>query len=819
MKTYLSDFKVGIRQFQKSPGSLLFAVAAYAIGLGLVTLMLTMIFGVARGTPNYEKIDQMVTMRWDPATEHLWKNGNQFSNWRYVVFEDFEAEQTSFAHLSALRGIAFNVLLDGQPERVSGYQVTPDFFKALNAKPLMGRFFSNEDVRAEIERSVVISHSFWQNELKSDPDIVGKGLTLNGGAYTVLGVAREGFDFVSESQIWVPSKRQEDESRGVGQGHLVVGLLRDDVSLAQANAEFNSLAKRFQELYPDTNTGFTTVLFEPLGALYLPENIRNLFDVMLLCSVLVLLIACANVANILSTRMLGRTKELAIRSSLGAGRQRLVAQLLVEGLFIAILGGLGGWAVGEVTSKAVWNFVMSSDNVSLPSWMNVNIDFKELGLLFVATLVSSLLAGVLPALRASRTNVNEVLKDNSRTSSGIAIGRISKLLVVLQMSFSLGLLIAAGAMVKTVQAAQQYSPPYDTERMLIARIDLSGERYDTNQKKWAFYEELRQRLESIPGVRAAGFSSAYDLMYNWNSVMKIEGTEYDRREDFPRMRNEIVSNSYFEGLGISIIEGRGFTAFDVAQEEGNNDGVIVVNKFLADTYWPGQSPIGKRIRDTWDDEGPWLEVVGVVGETEMLGPGAQDEASRAGFYQPLGQRSWLSTPTVYLYAESDPLALVEPFRRAVLEIDPSLSPHRIKRVDTAVKDNQFGLYFFRNMFGLFGIGALILASVGIYGVMSFSVVQRTMEYGIRRSLGAPSSRVTVLIFRRGALQAGLGIVIGLLFGYALVGLVRQMIDEVRGDVMSFLVPTLCIVAISILALWMPSKRVNSVELADVLRES
>lgn len=816
MNEFLGDFKVGIRQFLKAPGSLFFAVIAYAIGLGLVALMLALILGVGRAEPDYEKIDRLYTMRWDPATEHLWKNGAQFSNWRLVTFEDFEAEQSSFAHISALRDTAFNVVLDGVPERISGYQVTPDFFKALGVEPHLGRFFSNEDHRGEIDRSIIISYSFWQNELKADPDIVGKGLNMNGGIYTVLGVAKEGFDFVAESKIWVPVQKDPDDSRAVGHGYLVLGMLKKDVSLSEATAEYNNLAKQFESLYPDSNTGYEAVLFEPLGALYLPEDVRNLFDVMLACSGLVLLIACANVANILSSRMLGRTKELAIRASLGAGRSRLVIQLLVEGLVIALLGGLGGWVVGEVTSHAVWNFVVSAENVTLPSWMHMNLNLKVLGLLFVATLFASVLAGLIPALRASRANVNEILKDSSRTSSGLSIGKISKTLVVLQMSFSLGLLIAAGALVKTVQGAREYDPPYDTSKMLIARIDLSGPRYDSNEKKWEFYRELHQGLKRIPGVRAAGFSSSFDLMYNWNSTMMIEGSEYERREDFPQMRNEVVSNSYFEELDIPILEGRGFTQFDVDPE--SKDGVIVVNKFLADTYWPGESPLGKRIKDTWDEEGPWLEVVGVVGETEMLGPGAQDDASRAGFYQPLGQRSWLANPTVFMYAEGDPLALVRPLRQLLLQIDPELSPYRVKRVDTAVKDNQFGLYFFRNMFGLFGIGSLILASVGIYGVMSFSVMQRSMEYGIRRSLGASSGAVVSLVFKRGAFQTLIGVFLGVGFGYLLMLVIRQAILELRGDITSFTIPTLFILSVSILALWVPSWKVSRLDLADTLRE-
>ncbi|EDY83516.1 efflux ABC transporter, permease protein [Verrucomicrobiia bacterium DG1235] len=815
MKEYLNDFKVGMRQFLKAPGSLVFAVMAYSVGLGLVTVMLALIFGVARAEPDFEKIDRLYTMRWDPDTEHLWKNGNQFQNWRLVTFEDFEAEQTSFSYITAVRNAAFNVTFDGEPERISGYRVSPDFFRALGVQPHAGRFFNSEDERAALDNSIVISYSFWQNELKGDPDIVGKGLPMNGGVYSVVGVSQEGFDFIAEGQIWVPNQRDENDSRAVGHGYFVAGILKEGVTIGEANAELNNLAKQFEELYPDSNTGYISVLIEPLATIYLPPDVRNLFHVMLACSGLVLLIACANVANLLSSRMLGRTKELAIRASLGAGRRRLIVQLLLEGVFIACLGGLGGWAIGEVMSRLVWNFIVSSENVTLPSWMDMSVDLKVLGMLFSATLVASLLAGLIPALRASRTNVNDVLKDSSRTSSGLVIGKISKTLVVLQMSFSLGLLIASGALIKTVQSAQQYSPPYDTSKMLISRIDLNGERYDTNEKKWTFYQELKAKLETIPGVRAAGFSSSFDLMYNWDSVMEVEGTEYARREDFPRMRNEIVSNDYFERLGIPILQGRGFNEFDV----DGTDGVIVVNTHLAETYWPGESPLGKRIKDTWDESGPWLTVVGVIPDTEMLGPGVHDERSRAGFYQPLGQRTWLENPTVFLYAEGDPLDLITPFRRTVLDIDPELSPYRIKKVDTAVKDNQFGLYFFRNIFGLFGIGSLVLASVGIYGVMSFSVMQRSMEYGIRRSLGASEGKVVKLIFRRGAVQTVGGILLGVVFGYLLVLVVRQGISELRPDLASFAIPTVFLMVVSGLALWVPSLRVSRLVLADTLREA
>lgn len=792
---------------------MLFAVMAYSIGLGLVTLMLALIFGISRNTPDLPSIDRLYSMRWDPATEHLWKNGNQYQYWRLVTFEDFEAEQTSFEYLTAVKEGAFNVLLDGEPERISGMSVTPDFFRAMGIRPLTGRFFSNEDPRSEIDRAIVVGYAFWKNKLKSDPDVIGRGLNVNGDVYTIMGVAPEGFDFIAEHQLWIVNQRQPDETRGVGHGYLVTGALKDGVSLAEAKAELDNLAKQFEERYPDTNTGFVSVLIEPLGHIYLPAQIRSMFDVMLVCSFLVLMIACANVANLLSSRMLGRTKELAIRSSLGATRSRLIGQILVEGVFIALLGGLGGWLVGEVASRAVWNFIVTSENVTLPSWMTMEIDLKVLLLLFSATLVASLLAGILPALRASKSNVNDVLKDTAKSSSGLAIGRISKLLVLLQMSFSLGLLIAAAAMVKTAQSSQQYEPPYDTDRMLIARLDLAGARY-TNETRGAFFEELQEKLESLPGVRAAGFSSSYDLMYNWDSVMEVEGAEYARREDYPRMRNEIVSNDYFEKLGIPILQGRGFSDFDVPDSES----VIVVNTHLAETYWPGQSPIGKRIRDTWSEENTWMTVVGVVPDTEMLGPGVHDEKSRAGFYQPLSQRTWLQSPTLYLYSDRDPLQFATPLRKAVMELDPELSPYSIKTVASAVRDNQFGVYFVRNIFGMFGFGSLFLASVGIYGVMSFSVNQRVMEYGIRRSLGALSREIVALIFRRGATQTLSGIALGAVFGYLLIVVLSKGMDEIESDALTYLLPTAFLASVAALALWLPSIRLTRLNLSSTLRE-
>ncbi|MEM9161340.1 MAG: ABC transporter permease, partial [Verrucomicrobiota bacterium] len=608
MTNFFNDFKVGIRLAFKNLGSVVFAVVAYSIGLGLVALMLALIYGIAKGKPDYQDIDRLYHMRWDPDTQHLWTQGNQFEQWRIHTFRDFQEAQSSFEDLSASVNMRLSVVKDGYANLASGLSVTEDFFRTMGIKPHLGRLFNEDEGGPDSPKVVVLGYDYWMKEFAGSRSAVGSSLTLNGIAYTVIGVASEGFDFPAEVEMWIPRVRGVLEKRGEGYGYLVVGRLKEGVPIGTANAEFNTIAKNLEATYPDTNTGFVSVRIERLDSMYIDDNLQTQFNIMLACSGLVLLIACANVANLLLSRTILRTRELAIRSSLGATRSRLVYQMLVEGLVIAILGGIGGWGVGEYASRMVWDFVVNGNGVTLPSWMHMNIDWRVMLSLVGVTILACIAAGLLPALKASKTNMNEVLKDSGRSSTSMSLGWFSRVLVFLQLSFSLGLLVVTGAMVKTVTASEEYNPPYEKSRMLIARLDLNEASYPSGPKQIEFRRQFKEKLDSIPGVTAAGFSSAFDMMYNWNSIFKIEGSEYDKKEDYPTVRNEVISNDYFEKMGIPILEGRGFLDTDTPDKELN---AVLANTHLAEKFWPGESAVGKRLKDVWSDEFPWVTIVAI----------------------------------------------------------------------------------------------------------------------------------------------------------------------------------------------------------------
>ncbi|MDQ8202741.1 ABC transporter permease [Pelagicoccus sp. SDUM812003] len=812
--SFANDFIVGLRQIRKNPGSAILAVVAYAVGLGLVGLMLTLIFGVVRAHPKDIDFDTTQTLSWDESTKHLWKSGTQTPNLRYRDFRELHDQQDVFQHLASQRGQTFSIVVDDYAERFSGSFVSAEYFDALTLKPQLGRFFQEGDDLPGSEKKAVISDHLWRNQLEGRDSIVGDYLTVNGEPILIIGVAGKDVDFPSQNDIWVVESLDPlAMKRGEGDQLFVIGQLKPEYTPASALIELNTIAKRFEKAYPESNTGYVSFQMEPMSSVYLGKEMKRMFYLMFICSLLVLLIACTNVANLTLSRATHRVKELAIRSSLGGNRGRLVGQMIVEGFSLAIIGGLLGLVITIWSSKATWAWIAEAEEANAPEWMNMDVDLQVVGLLSLITLFASLVASIIPAIKASRANVNDILKDNSRGSTGLKIGLFSKLLALFQLCVSCGLLITTSTMVSTAQDTAVFKPPYDPSGMMSARFDLP-ETTGGDAGNAELLARIQARLENTQGLQGIGFTTSIDMLFNWNSRWEVQGMQQETADDFIRARHEIVSDNYFDLLGIPILYGRGFEFTDQGENAQN---VCVINQPLAKRLWPDENPVGKQIRDVWQDDFPWLTIVGVVPDTKMAGPGPRDDEELGGVYRPMSSAPQDSV-TVFAKSSGNPTAQANLIRAVLYDIDPSIALYRVKTVAQAVKDANFGPLFFRNMFGLFGIAALALASIGVYGVMDFSVRQRFQEFGIRQALGANSATIMKQVLRLGAAQIAIGIGLGALLGWALVSVISQALGGFNVAILNYVIPVLVTTAIAAIALFTPAREVISANLANCLRE-
>lgn len=812
--SFSSDFVVGLRQVRKHPGSAVLAVVAYAVGLGLVGLMLTLIFGVVRAHPKEIDFDTTQALQWDESTRHLWKSGSQFPQIRYRDFKELHEEQDVFEYLAAHRDGTFSIVIGNFAERFNGGYVTADYFKALTLQPQIGHFFENGDDLPSSEPKAVISDYLWRNQFDSRESIVGDYITINGIPTLIIGVANKNVDFPSKNDIWAVDTRDPlTMDRPEGEPLFVFGQLKEGYSPASALIELNTIAKRFAETYPDTNTGYIAFQIDPLSSVFIGDDITRMFYLMFACSLLVLFIACTNVANLTLSRATTRVKELAIRSSLGGGRSRLVSQMIFEGFSLAIIGGLLGLVITIWTSKATWAWVANADQANAPAWMNMDVDLKVVGALSLITLLASVVASIVPALKASKANVNEILKDNSRGSTGLKIGLFSKLLALLQLCVSCGLLIATYAMVNSARDAAIYEPPYDPAGMMSARFDIPqvNSQGSSNDE---LLNRIQKRLQNTEGLEGIGFTTSIDMLMNWNSRWDVKGRARETADDYIFARHEIVSDNYFDLLGIPILYGRGFEAIDRGE---NAQQVCVINEPLAQRLWPDESPIGKQIRDVWQDDTPWLTIIGVVPDTKMAGPGTRSDEEQGGVYRPMSINPQ-ETVTVFAKSNGSPTAQANIIRSTLFDIDPSIALYRVKTVAQAVKDYNFGPIFFRNMFALFGLAAIALASIGVYGVMDFSVRQRFQEFGIRQALGANTQAIMKQVLRLGVTQISTGIVLGAILGWALVSVIGQALGGISVSFLTYALPIFIVSSIAAIALFSPAREVTSTNLANCLRD-
>jgi predicted permease len=819
IETFVQDLRVGARVLFKEKTFCFLAVTVLALGIAAVTTQFSVVNGtVLRGLP-FPASDRLINVLLrDPTTPPETGNGLSAPD-----YEDVVAQQKSFEGLAAyFNGSTVNVTVKGNPQRYTGAYVTDNFFRLLRVQPILGRDFTPADNRPGAERTTIIGHAIWERDFKSDPGVVGQTVRMNGRTATIIGVMPPGFQFPSNEDIWVPLFNEFPiRPRGDPQAinPAVLGRLHANVTLDQAKVEFDALAKRLALEYPKTNQVYTESLLQPVIIAFIGQQVRQLLYVMLAAVGVVLLIACVNVMNMQLARATLRAKELAIRGALGASRIRLVRQMLTESLLLATCGAVVGVTVARWAVDFLWRS-LNGLAFPLPFWIHFDIDGRVLAFTVAATVGAAVLSGLLPALLASRANSADVLKEAGRGNTSRLVNNLTRLLVIGQIALTCALLILSSLMIKSVVNQQRLNYGYDTSSVLSARMGLFEGDYPTPQSRVAFFQRALRELRASPSIASAALTSRFRMTFeiNGGSNYEVEGTSYKTDHDRPTGAIEHISDGYFSTLGIKVLEGREFNEDDSDERQP----VAIVNTTFARKHFGRQSAIGRQVRPYIPTQAvPWRTIIGVVPDTLMQGPFNQQQDD-AGFFIPLATLPPSFITVVLRPHGGSPDALTDTLRRAMVSIDPNLPlyfPGTPKRMqDEVLAQNRI----IAALFMIFGLVAVVLASVGLYGVMAFSVSQRTSEFGIRMALGAAPRNILRMVLRQGVVQLATGLGIGLAAAVAFSLLGRSLLNNVffRVNLQDPLIYGAVIMLLSLVA-WVsclvPARRATRVDPMIALR--
>ena len=746
------EIRWSFRRVVRTPGMAIFAAIAIGLGIGATATMFSLMHTGIQKLP-YPDSEELVALSWDQPSRGLVELGlapGEFTEWA--------REQRSLESLEAYaRG---PMTLSGQgdfPERLNGARVTAHVFGTLGVHPAQGRGFLKEDEAMGAPGVAILSHELWVRRYGQDPDILDRTVRVDGMDRTVVGIMPPGFGFPMKEEIWVPFSVSAALSEDANLRHMTtLGRLREGIDLKRAETEFTAMARRFSA---DNPVEYEGLVFRA-GAYQ--DYIIGRDAVVILVSLLivvsfVLLVACASVANLLLARAIRQTREIAVQVALGAGQKRIIAQILTESLLISAAGG----AVGVGLAYLGAAFLQRTMGADFPFfWMSIRVDPTVLSFALGLAVLSSLLAGLVPALRASHVSVNETLKDESHGSTGLRLGRWSRSLVVAEVALSCGLLTVAGLTAKDLLSMTPVDRGFDAATVLTARVSLDEKVYPESDDRNRFGRELLQNVEGQPGVESAALASSLPGTTAGTTPLQVEGVATEGSQDLPRVRMRVITQGFFQVLGADPMEGRTFSLHD----GGETTPVAVVNRSFADRFFPGESPLGRRVLlGAPDSTAPWRTIVGVVPDLGMNGP---DRPTPEGVYVPLAQRPRLSM-NVLLRTASDPLTLSQLLRSSVSEVDGDLPVYDLGTLEARLSRDSAGYWSIAAFLSASGISAFLLAGVGLFGILAFTVSSRSREMGIRVALGARTSSVLWMIMRSGLAQIGLGLLVGV--GLALGG--------------------------------------------------
>src|SRR5919202_277193 len=757
MTTLWQDVRYGLRTMRGNLGFTAVAVVALALGVGANTAIFSVVNAVLLRPLQYPNAERIV------AVEELGPQGNRIQI-TPANFLDWRAQSTAFEHLSAILQRTANLAVGDEAERIDLAMTSADFFDVFGVRPARGRFFQPEEEKAGHAPVVVIGRGLWLRRFGGDPEVVGRQITLDGRAYTVVGVAPEGFSYPDRTEAWVPPfsrvptlSEQMDVARARGFGFLsAVGVLKPGATLKGAQAEMEAITSRLRQQYPESNNKrFDRVV--SLHTHLVGESSRALL-LLLGAVALVLAVACANVANLLLARAAGRQKEIAVRIALGATRLRLVRQLLVESLLLALAGGaagllLGWWGVDLLKGLLPADF---------PRLADVGLDPRVLGFTLLVSCATGVAFGLAPALQFTKPDVQAALKQSARGASGGArAGRLRSLLIVSEVALSLVLLVGAGLLFRSFLRLQSVELGFRPQRVLTFRLTPSGPGFREDAQYSAFYRDVAERVKAIPGVESVGVINTLPLAKGPTTAFQVEGRPPMRADEWPSVNYRSVSPDYFNAVGVSVLRGR-------APDERDAPGsplVLAVDESLARCDFPGEDPVGKRITfgSTRDGQPIWFQIVGVVADVRSLELGAEPspEIYTSYLQDPFAGMSYVVRSSV------EPEGLVPAVREAVRGVDRAQPVAAVRTMEQIVTEAAAQPRFNSLLLGLFASMALLLAAAGIYGVMSYSVTQRTHEIGVRIALGAQGRDVLRMVVGQGMAMALAGVGVGLVAALAL----------------------------------------------------
>lgn len=811
MNELLKDLRYGTRMLYKTPGVSLVAIVTIALGIGAVTYQFSTFYALTiRGLP-FEGGDRLVRI-----SRTIVADGVTGGTVPIHDFVDWREQQTVFEDLAGFYFSSINFAdADQRPQRYFGTFVTANMFSEVSTQPLMGRVFSENEDRGHTPPTIVLGHSVWQSRYGGDPDIIGKVVRANGLTATIIGVMPEGFRFPFENDLWMPLAVDHTAlHRGQGPRLWVIGRLKKDVSLEQAQVQITDISQRLAVEYPETNDGVGAAI-RSYADEFLPPEFSTIFWTGFAAAFGVLIIACANVANILLGRAAVRVKEMAIRTALGASRARVIRQLLVEAAIMALIGGIAGVILATLLIDSL---EAATEFIQKPYWFDVRTDPPVLIFAIVMTLVATLASGIVPALRASGVDVNEMLKDESAGSSSFRMGRFSTVMVISEIAVSCAMLVGAGMAIKSVINYRTLDMGFQTANMLTGRVALFEADYPDSESRLQFFDDLHQRLGALVGVESVALVDRLPGTGATGTRFGVEGVSYVTDQDYPNANRATISLGFFRTFGVKLLEGRDFTS----QDRADGLPVVVINQSFAQRYFPRASAVGKRFRlGRSESRNPWMTVVGVVPDLHVgdgnLGGLRSGSVAPEQFYTPLAQEPPRAM-RMAIKTRGDPLAITPVVRDVVAGLDPNLPIYEVDSMEGAIESATWMFGVLSWTFSLFGAMALLMSAIGLYGVMAFSVSRRTQEMGIRIALGATDKDIVGLVLKKGMTQIAIGLAIGLALGVVLSRQIQVISFRVNPNdptVYAAIIVTLALTGV--LACIVPAFRATRVNLVAALK--
>ena len=805
MEVLLKDIRYGIRGLLSRPGFTCIAVLTLALGIGANTAIFSVVNAVLLRPLPFSEPDRLVMVWEDASFAGFPRNTPAPAN-----YADWKAQNQVFEGMAALGERSFNLTGDGEAEKIEAYGVTANFFPMLGIKPALGRALLPEEDKPEANKVVMLNYSLWQQRYGGERSVIGRELLLNGEKHTVVGVMPAGFQFLdSHIGLWVPMAFTSQELAQRGSHYLkVVARMKPGVTLAQANADIHTIQQRIAHDHPD-GAGRISAYVMPLRD-QLAGDVRRPLFVLLVAVGFVLLIACANIANLLLSRAASRRRELAVRTALGASRVRIVRQLLVESLLLATVGASCGLLF------ASWSFAflrrLIPDGLALST--KLNLDLQVLGFTLLVALLTAVVFGLAPAFQASKIDLNNALKQGGgRTGLNAGGNRLRSAMVVAEVALALVLLVGAGLLIQTfLKLRDQYSG-LQPQNVLTLRTVLPTSKYREESQRAAFYKQVLERVKSLPGVVTAGYTTTVPLAWKGGTSgfypegrtierLRADGLSYDAN-------HRQVSADYLKTMGISLRQGRSFNDRDDQQALP----VVIINETMARQYWPGENAIGKRFKiGDPDDDKPWRMIVGVAGDVRQMGAEEPVKAEMYVPYQQIKDDQWFAPRDLVVRTSVDPLSIVAAARNEIHQVDPDQPISNIRTMDELLGEETASRRLGMTLLTIFAALALLLATLGIYGVLAYFVVQHTQEIGVRVALGAQRRDILGLVLKRGMMLALLGVVIGLGAAFALTRLMASLLYGVStADPLTYAAIALLLTVVALFACYLPAWRATKVD--------